>query len=743
MFTVEHLHFGLERAEDDLEGPAGLLRQGFLRTQEFELIRSGRSSLIVGPAGSGKSRLGQWLGVRAHELGAAVQLATRHTPEGEGGMRAALRRMFPIDLRDWDAEPGLGTRLQERGLAPPVARDVAAWLARDVVEQVGGGQEGWWELAADALFAVHADRIPVVLVDDVHHGVDTLRYVRWMLTSHRLVPGVFVLVAEDEALMELPESEELLQQIEAMEGVVTLELGPLSEQARTALARRVLPLEPSLAAELAERTDGSPGYTVEMLHDLAERGVLERGPRGLRLREGEQLSSPQQLSSLWEDHLARVLEGHPEWREPLEVAAVLGTQLDTELWREACARLGQEAPFDLLDALVEARLARPMTNAVRFSHPMMCDAIAEEVTDGAVFRACAEVLTGVDDARAGAAWARAGDLQRALDGWMRQAERFRRGQPGRLETLVTRIRDAADEILERGDPRWTEVYDLQVRLALDRGRSSDALAAASRLWEVADDDRSQLLAHIAMSRASLDLLDHRGALRHARAAGELVERRVVEDRPTLAVELVGVAITLGQLADAERWLAECRSTPSTDLEQARLALAHGQAAAAAERTRWLGAKATGDRSLRARAALCEGYARLALGSHEEALTAFQAARRRFRALGLVTEAVASIGLAVTLDALKHQDEALRVLDTLHGHALGPRLAWKVALGEVVVRVSRPQDVTFGLWWRKVRQGLEVALSLDPVDALVLRHGVPRAAKGDRATELSEALHRFR
>jgi predicted ATPase len=100
------------------------------------------------------------------------------------------------------------------------------------------------------------------------------------------------------------------------------------------LVEELLRLEPGLAARVAERTDGNPLFAVQLVGDWVERGVLVPTARGLALEAGEDGRIPDDIHGLWTTRVARVLERHgPDARRALELAAVLGNEVDAAEWR--------------------------------------------------------------------------------------------------------------------------------------------------------------------------------------------------------------------------------------------------------------------------------------------------------------------------------------------------------------------------------------------------------------------------
>ncbi|MFU8807404.1 MAG: hypothetical protein ACNA8W_26580, partial [Bradymonadaceae bacterium] len=70
-----------------------------------------------------------------------------------------------------------------------------------------------------------------------------------------------------------------------------IELGSLSEEEHRRLIGSMLGLDESLHDELVRRTGGNPLFAVELLRSFVERGVLEPGQAGFRLKKEAAITS--------------------------------------------------------------------------------------------------------------------------------------------------------------------------------------------------------------------------------------------------------------------------------------------------------------------------------------------------------------------------------------------------------------------------------------------------------------------
>ncbi|MEQ1505392.1 MAG: protein kinase [Myxococcota bacterium] len=504
------------------------------RTRERErLWRALRSAvdgkvrvvILRGAHGVGKTRLARWLATRGHELGAAIPLIGGHHLGGppDLGIVGAIRRRFPVDPRSPDGEVDLGVRLQACGLAAPDACTAAALLTRGI-DRARGGDRPWPEVVADVLQVVARERTPIVVLDDVQWGAGSLEAVRWILANGRSPPAVWVLTADDEALAGQPVEDELLGAIATLPHTEAYLIGPLSEQASAALSRRLLPLDPAVSAEIARRGGGSPLFQVQLVHDWAQRRILEPGPHGFRLCADAQVSPAPATEAPWVQALDEVLAGRDDWRAALEVAAVLGPDVVPGEWQSACAELGLDASPMLVLSLLGHHLVRVSAAAERWSfvHPMLRDAITRraqaEGRAAAIHRACARVVDPTAAERRAVHLVAAGHGDEALPALLAALDAGV-GDLGRAIQLLELV-DRVAAALPADDLRRAQIEGHRVRVLLALGRPEEARVAAARQRRVAGDaPGSAFAAERNLAEIALELADGPAALEHAGRIG--------------------------------------------------------------------------------------------------------------------------------------------------------------------------------------------------------------------------------
>ncbi|MCC7536202.1 MAG: protein kinase, partial [Deltaproteobacteria bacterium] len=417
-----------------------------------------RAVVVAGSAGVGKSRLAEWIAERAHEVGAATVLRASHGPTADPG--DALARMWIAFLRAQGLPADRVTERARRALERAGSREPAEWRA---LADVATGAR--FESAAErhlasirALSRLAIRRAVLVWLDDVQWGADSLELVSHALDASGATRVLFVLTAQDEALAERSHEASLVASLVAKERATSLAVAPLRPRDASSLVSDLLRLEPRLAQRVVARARGNPLFAVQLVGDWVQRGALRVGPVGFELAGDARAHVPDDLYAVWAARIERNLATRPAGdARALEVAAVLGHEVDRAEWREACAEAGAVPDDGFEDALVASRfVVVPHERGFSFVHGMLRETIERGARDGG---ALLNIHAAI--ARALSARPRAGDV--------RVAERLGR------------------HLLEAGDPAgaWSHLMDgaEQRRERCDYAGAHDALDAASQALE--------------------------------------------------------------------------------------------------------------------------------------------------------------------------------------------------------------------------------------------------------------------
>jgi class 3 adenylate cyclase len=329
---------------------------------------------IVGPAGVGKSRLvGEFTG----QLGErATVLQGRCLPYGEG---ITFWPLSEVVRQATAGELGSVERAQEQiaGLfgddaeGAVIAERIAAALG--LSDAPSTSEETFW--AVRRLFEALARERPLVAIfDDIHWAEPTFLDLLDHLTDHRPERPVLLLLAAR------PELGEVRPGLAASEAVAPIQLEPLEQRESEFLIASLLgegPLAQQVAGRVTEVAQGNPLFVEELLHMLADEGLLERREgRWTAAAEIGEISMPPTIQAVLGARLDRL---GPDERTVTESASVVGQ----EFWQGAVSelapeRLSHEVELHLL-ALARKELVHPGEPTLdertfRFAHILIRDA---------------------------------------------------------------------------------------------------------------------------------------------------------------------------------------------------------------------------------------------------------------------------------------------------------------------------------------------------------------------------------
>ena len=368
--------------------------------------------VLSGPAGTGKSRLCEWLGRRAHEHGEATVVKAAHgsdsgPQDGLGPMLARTMKCLGLEDQPEQLRDRIVEFLRLFGAADPYEIDALTSLvsrgplARTVRFSSPKQRRG---VVLRVLERLTRERPVVCWLDDVQWGVPALGLVEQLLDEQAQYPVLCLLTVQDEALDSTPRARAALEQLAKRfpDRVLDLRVPPLDTDDREELVRGLLGMEGPLIDEVAERSGGNPLFAVQLVADWVQRDLLEVGDSGFRIREGELIELPEDLQRMWAQRLISAVAFRPvDDTRALEMAAVLGQEISPVEWNAACERAWAIPTPDLVDTLIRLRLARCGENGPEHGWSFVHAMLRNHLLDGARSsgrwkvhnRTCAEMLT--------------------------------------------------------------------------------------------------------------------------------------------------------------------------------------------------------------------------------------------------------------------------------------------------------------------------------------------------------------
>lgn len=451
-----------------------------------------RVVFVRGESGVGKSRLVRWMATRAHEVGAVKVLPALHTPGGRGpaeGFSGMIQRVFhawklsradlyqdllerlpPLDEKDSRRE------IDARALTQLVLpADEHTTEAQGPHYQFSSAKQRY-SLLRRLISRFAKGRTPLLWIDDLQYSTQAMGFLDFLLRlpdDNRPGAAVFATL-RTEVLADDPTLAQRVDTLVESPYCQQIELDPIEASDHRELIDLLLPLEPELADHLAERTEGNPLFSHQLLNHWIDEGSIELSEAGFGVPDGQSVVVPDDIHELWMNRLERALRLFPSRKrrtaeEVVELAAALGREVDQGEWRSVCAVAGRSVPDGLESALLDRGLAKHSENGWVFKHGLFVDSLERNATEAGRWkkhhRHCAEMLANCypeqpkkTARRRVSHWINAGELERALAPLLQAAERdFELGDTTQWKRSLKLHRQLLDRLdVERCSPQRLE-----------------------------------------------------------------------------------------------------------------------------------------------------------------------------------------------------------------------------------------------------------------------------------------------
>jgi serine/threonine protein kinase/tetratricopeptide (TPR) repeat protein len=334
---------------------------------------SHRLVILVGPAGSGKSRIAEWLCQSVHEEGTMTPLRARYrSVRGTNdGVLGAVTQYYNFERADRDTiERSLlqrwGVRRTDKVGRTWVA-GAAEWI-RPVghISDAPVGPTGI-RFALDTLATrrtvsryvvrrIGQARPLLFWLDDLHNASETT-FEGFLKMHEEDADQRYVIVATvraEEVHLGTPAAERLRHLREKMDGLA-IDVTPLEPETTQELLRQSLPLEDEAVREAARRSRGNPLFALQQLHAWALGGNLRLVDGKYRV-PGEVLAvRPKTTAELWDSRVNALPEEH---RLAAYATSTMSGDLRREVLRPLLGELGLPAD-DALRSLQAAEIIIP------------------------------------------------------------------------------------------------------------------------------------------------------------------------------------------------------------------------------------------------------------------------------------------------------------------------------------------------------------------------------------------------
>jgi DNA-binding SARP family transcriptional activator/predicted ATPase len=525
----------------------------------------GRTVVVLGEAGVGKSRLSLELASEALRSSAVVLLGHAYI-----STKSLPFAPWVDSIRTWGVVQDIGAL---DGLSLPWRQELARLfpeLADADVAPASDTGDGMRLFEAMAQLFTHlATRQPLVLVLEDLHWADatSLRLLAFVARRVQHSPMLIVATGREEELADAAALSEVLEELDRDRRLTTLHLAPLSREDTVALVHTLTGAvsEDAAVSPIADQvwtiSEGNPFTIVETVRAATEGAPAAMGG----------VSLPQRVRQVITSRLERV---GARSREVVAIAAVVGRAFDFALLQRATG-LDPGDTAEAVEELVRRRVLHGVADGFDFTHDRIRTAVYDsllgprrQALHAAVARALEELHRPQPEriwSRLAYHYAEAGDRERAVSYLDRSAEHAARVY-AHAEALAAL--EHALRLLEHRPPDPLR-EQTKLRLTLRRAQSLYFLGRFPESVEILERHRAHVeeLDDPALSGSYHFWLGHMyNRLGDPERAGESARRAIEAASRSHETAIMGKAY--GVLALESYW----RGAPSPGIEHSRLAV---------------------------------------------------------------------------------------------------------------------------------------------------------------------------
>ncbi len=447
----------------------------------FEVASNGypKAVILEGKAGYGKHRLAQWVAETAHEAGMAQVLMAEHgpTPGPTHGLPHMFAELFHTrNLSGAEVVARTAEMLKQLGINDPYESQALSRIlmpASGALSNAGTVPTGTLSerLAIyERIIQRMADHRPIVIVlKNAQWAPEALQFAQRLMRARGAeLPILVVLTCDSEAVAHRQREKRDIEALAALATSETIHVGPLQPNETVTLIEQLLRVDPQLSRNLGKRSEGSPLFAIQMVEDMVERGLLEPGIMGFRLKANAEQSLPPTIQAVWKRRMEAVFANIDQaGQNAVRVGAALGSSVDEHEWHTVCEALDIQVPEILLTKLARAGLIDLRESGWSFAHGLLRECLEQQGDPSwsQINLACANMLMqsqqGADvQARIGRHLAAAGKLEGSLSHLHEGAVQARKS--GIFSTALNLLDAQEATMKEMGLPvsdiRWGHVW---------------------------------------------------------------------------------------------------------------------------------------------------------------------------------------------------------------------------------------------------------------------------------------------